>query len=139
MARFDTSGLDDMVREMQRLGQDIGPVAESMVDAAVEEIKNAWKDSAERHKHRDTGALIDSIGYPQPIYKIGDALARDVYPQGRDGHNVRNAEKAFILNYGTSRIPASHWVDEADEVAGPLVEEKLLEIWDEYLTNAARK
>lgn len=136
MARFETSGLDNMISEMQRLGQDMGEVAKRMVDAAVEEIKDAWKDSAEKHGHRDTGAMIDSVGYPNPVYKVGDALARDVYPQGKDGRGTRNAEKAFILNYGTSKIKPSHWVDEADENAEPLVEEKLLNIWDEHL-NAA--
>ena len=35
MARLDTSGLDDLIAEMERMGQSSGDVAEAMVNAAV--------------------------------------------------------------------------------------------------------
>lgn len=133
MARFDTSGLDELIADMMRHGQHTGPVAEEMVNAAVEEIAAAWKASAEAHGLRDTGAMIAAIGYPEPIQRIGGALARDVYPQGRDAKGVRNAEKAFILHYGTSRIKATHWIDDADEASEEPVQERLEAIWARYL------
>lgn len=133
MARFDTSGMDGLIREMERLGEASGEIAEEMVNAAVEEIRDAWKESAEEHKLRDTGAMIASIGFPQPVQRIGDVLYRDVYPQGVDGKGVRNAEKAFIANYGTSRQPPTYWVDDADEKSGPRVQKRLTAMWDEHL------
>lgn len=133
MARFDTSGLDKLISEMQRMGQDSGAVAEAMVNAAVIEIRDAWKESAEAHDLRDTGAMIKSIGFPAPVQNMGGALYRDVYPQGKDAKGTRNAEKAFVLNYGTSRVPATYWVDEADERSGPKVQQRLEEMWGEFL------
>lgn len=133
MARFDTSGLDDLISEMQRMGETGGEVARTMVNAAVKEIAASWRETAEEHGFRDTGAMIDSIGYPEPVGSIGDALYRDVYPQGKDRKGVRNAEKAFLLHYGTSRIRPAYWVDEADAKAGPRVQERLEEIWGEFL------
>ncbi|NLW24754.1 MAG: hypothetical protein GXY91_05875, partial [Clostridia bacterium] len=65
--------------------------------------------------------------------KIGDLKEVDIYPQGKDRKGVRNAEKAFVLHYGTSKLPASHWVDDADEMAGPMVEERLTKMFDEWL------
>ena len=62
MARMDTDGLDDMIREMQRMGQDTGEVADVLVTAAVQEISAAWKESAEAHGLIDTGAMLESIG-----------------------------------------------------------------------------
>lgn len=133
MARFNTSGLDQLISDMQRMGQETGPVAEAMVQAAAAEIRDAWRESAEAHGHRDTGAMIDSIGFPRTPQRAGDILFQDVYPQGKDGKGVRNAEKAFILHYGTSRKKGSYWVDDADKNAGPKVQERLEQIWGEWL------
>ena len=63
MARFSTSGLDDIIQEMQRMGQNVGPVAEEMCMAAVEEIRDAWKKSADDHGLRATGDMINSISF----------------------------------------------------------------------------
>lgn len=134
MARIDTSGLDDLIRDMQRMGEASGEVAEAMVNAAVGEIRDCWREKAEAYGLRDTGAMIDSIGFPDPVRSSGiGVLYRDVYPMGKDAKGTRNAEKAFILNYGTSRIKPTHWVDEAEEEAGPRVQEKLEGIWGEFL------
>ena len=133
MARFDTSGLDSLVSEMQRMGQDSGEIAAAMVNAAVIEIRDAWKESAKAHGLRDTGSMIEGIGFPSPVQNMGGAFYRDVYPQGKDAKGTRNAEKAFILNYGSSRIPPTYWVDEADEKSGPKVQEKLEQMWGEFL------
>jgi len=130
---MDTSGLDDLIRDMQRMGQASGEVAKAMVNAAVIEIRDAWKESAEKHGLVDTGDMIGSIGFPAPVASIGEALYRDVYPIGKDRKGTRNAEKAFVLNYGTSRIRPTYWVDEADQAAEPRVQERLEGIWDEFL------
>ena len=133
MARLEIDGLDDLINEMQRMGQDSGKVAEVMVNAAAAEIRDAWKESAEEHGLIDTGAMIESIGSPEPAIHTGTGIYRDVYPQGKDRKGTRNAEKAFVLNYGTSRIRPTHWVDEAEAAAEPKIQERLEEIWGEFL------
>ena len=133
MARFDTSGLNELINDMRRLGQESGPVADEMLMAGAEAVAQAWKRSAEEHGHRDTGAMIASIGYADAPSDIGGIKSIDIYPQGVDGKGVRNAEKAFILHYGTSRIPGSHWVDAADTYSGQTVPEAMQAIWDKWL------
>ena len=132
MARFDTSGLDKLVDEMRRMGQASGAVAEAMVGAAVSVIRDAWKESADAHGLRDTGAMIDSIA-AENIQHIGAVVSGDVYPRGKDGKGVRNAEKAFILNYGKAGFPATYWVDDADASAAPRVQETLESMWGDFL------
>ena len=133
MARFDTSGLDSLIGQMQKLGQNEGPVAEEMVNAAVEVIRDEWRKSAQAHGHIDTGAMIESIGYgPGPV-RAGGLLYRDVYPQGRDSKGTRNAEKAFILQYGCRRFPGSHWIDDADDKSAAPVQAACEAIWDRFL------
>ncbi len=133
MARFDTSGLDELIRDMERMGKSSGKVAEAMVQAAVVEIQAAWKESADANGLRDTGAMIDSITYGKSPTNLGTALANDVYPQGKDGKGVRNAEKAFILNYGKNNFPATYWVDDADAAAEPRIMSTLLDMWGSFL------
>ena len=133
MARFDTSGLDDIINDMVRMGQDVGPVAEEMVNAAVEEIKFQWRLSAGMHGHVRTGQMLESIGIgPGPV-KAGAVMYRDVYPQGTDSKGVRNATKAFILHYGRSNMPGTYWVDEADDNSAEPVKARLEEIWERFL------
>ena len=133
MARFDTRGLDDLINQMQRMKQDEGPVAEEMVNAAVEVIKDEWKKSAEAHGHRDTGAMIESVGIGKGPVRAGGIVYRDVYPQGKDAKGTRNAEKAFILNYGCQRFPGSYWVDDADDNSAAPVQAACETIWDRFL------
>lgn len=133
MARFDTSGIDDVIRQMRDLQELAGPTADRMLMAGAEQVKIAWRQSAERHGHRDTGDMIDAIGYPRKPRTVDDVRAIDIYPQGVDHKGVRNAEKAFILHYGTSKRKGSHWIDDADEAAGPLVQAEMERIWDDYL------
>lgn len=133
MARFDCPGLDKVISDMQRMAETGGKCAEAMVDQAVVIIRDSWRESAERHGHRDTGAMIESVGFPNPTVKMGDILSRDVFPQGKDEKGTRNAEKAFILNYGKSRFPGTYWVDEAEAAADPKVAAALEQMWDQYL------
>lgn len=134
MARFDTSGIQEIISAMQKMSQDVGPVAEEMCMAAVEEIRNAWRQSAEEHGLRDTGELIDSISFgPWPV-RAGSILYNDVYPRGTDSKGTRNAEKAFILHYGKSTFPGTYWIDDADEKSAAPVQARIEEIWDRFLS-----
>jgi hypothetical protein len=131
MASFDTSGLDDLINEMQRLGQEEGPVVDEMLDAGAAIIRDHWKETATKHGYIDTGAMVDSVDFP--VKGNVRALYRDIYPQGKDAKGVRNAQKAFILHYGKHNMPGSYWVDEAETKAGPEVTEACQAIWDRFL------
>lgn len=131
MARIDTAGLDDLVRQMQRMGQDSGPVADEMLDAAAAIIRDQWRETAKEHGHVDTGAMIDSVDFP--VKGNARALYRDIYPQGTDAKGVRNAEKAFILHYGKHNMPGDYWVDDAEMKAGPEAIKACQAIWDRFL------
>lgn len=70
---------------------------------AAEEIMKA---NAEARQHVRTGDMIASIrdnGYRE-WYGGG---ATDVYPQEDDAKGVRNATKAYVINYGKGRRPTT--------------------------------
>jgi hypothetical protein len=133
MARFDTFGIDRIIDEVLRMGNAGKEIGDKMLLAGAEKVKQAWKESAERHGHRDMGDLINSITYPRKPKDVSGVKTIDIYPQGKDRKGVRNAEKAFILHYGTSRRPGSGWVTDADEAAGPKVQTAMEKIFDDFI------
>lgn len=135
MARFDVSGLDETIEEMKRLGQMTGQTDDAMLMAGAEEVRKAWRQSAEEHRHRDTGDMIASIGFARKPKEIGSIRSIDIYPQGKDKRNIRNAEKAFILHYGTTKIRGSRWVDDADKISEQTVVPAMIRVWEQFLQN----
>ena len=135
MARFDVSGLDETIEDMKRLGQMTGQTADAMLMAGAEEVRKAWRQSAEEHRHRDTGDMIASIGFARKPKEIGSIRSIDLYPQGKDKRNIRNAEKAFILHYGTTKIRGSRWVDDADKISEQTVVPAMIRVWEQFLQN----
>ncbi len=133
MARFDTSGLDDLMRQLSKLGSNLDAATDEMLMSAAAVVRDEWKKSADRHNLRDSGDMIASIGYPRKPTKAGDVKSIDIYPQGKDHKGVRNAEKGFILNFGTKTRPATHWIDEADQASAQPVQEVMEQIFDKYL------
>ena len=135
MARFNVSGLDETIEEMKRIGQMTGRTADAMLMAGAEEVRKAWRQSAEEHRHRDTGDMIASIGFSRKPKEIGSIRSIDIYPQGKDKRNIRNAEKAFILHYGTTKIRGSRWVDDADKISEQTVVPAMIRAWEQFLQN----
>ena len=134
MAQFSTDGIDQIAAEMAWMGEAAGEVADEMLLAGAEEVKRAWKETAERHGYRETGDMIESIRADKaPKSDANDVRRISVYPRGEDRKGVRNAEKAYVLHYGTSKIHGSHWVDEADQDAGPMAQDVFEKIWDRHL------
>lgn len=133
MARFETSGLDETIKDMQRMRQLTGTAAEAMLISGAAVVREHWQASAKRHGHMDSGDMIASIRAARKVKDIGGMKAIDVYPQGKDYKGTRNAEKAFILNYGTTKIKASRWVKEAEKSAEAPATQAMIRIWDTFI------
>jgi hypothetical protein len=76
----------------------------------------------------DTGDMKNSVR-AGAVKKTGEAYTSSIYPHGRDRKKQSNAEKAFVLHYGTSRIRGDHFVDDAEERASEAAERAMEEIW----------
>lgn len=114
MARFTFSGLDEIIDRMDKAGRlaDTALVDE-MLNAGAKEVQKVWKEVAEEKGYDFSGEMIRHITFSKRPVSVNEARAIEIYPKGKDKKTgVRNAEKAFHLHYGTSKIPASHWVDE---------------------------
>ena len=135
MARFDMSGLDEIINRMRTLESGAEDVERAMIEAGAREVAEAWKRAAEEHGLRDTGEMIESIG-PGKIHK-GGLIYCDIYPQGVDRKGVRNAEKAFRLHYGWSSFKATRWVDDADAYSEATAVPAMAAVWEEFISTGA--
>ena len=131
MARFDTSGLDATLAEMSRQQALASPTADKMLMAGAEEVRKSWQRAGSEHGHVRTGDMLKSVGYARAPKTTGDVRTIDIYPKGKDRRGVRNAEKAFVLHYGTSKIPGSRWVDDADRYSEETAVPAMIQVWNE--------
>ena len=129
--KMDTKGLDGVAMEFLNLGKKAQRVADEMLRAGEKEAVSAWREGITSHGYVKTGAMLASVKGTKPRSANGGRLM-DVYPQGSDGR-VRNAEKAFILHYGSSRIKGSRWIDEVNEAAEEPASAAMEETFEKYL------
>lgn len=139
MARFDVTGMEQTIKEMARLGESTGAVADAMLMAAAGAVRQEWQNAIRQFGHIDTGDMLSKVGYPRQPSTISDVRSIDVYPQGKDRRGVRNAEKAFIAHYGRVHQTGSGFVDVADRNSAAPVQAAMTAIWDHYIATGEVK
>ena len=132
MADFNVTGLDDVMKEMMSHQQAAEEAIPEMLNAGAEILVNAQKGEIKSRKLVDTGAMLNSVkGDKIKKDKDGNSYI-DVYPKGKDRKGVRNAEKAFIAEYGTSKLPARPWMRTANAKCSEEITITEKEIWDKH-------
>lgn len=125
MAKFDIYGIDDFMREISQI--DIDRIAPKMLEESVPILEKSVR--AESAKHRDTGAMEESIKATEAnINARGHYIC--VRPTGRDEKGVRNMEKMVYMEYGTSKQAATPVLSPAVRKAEDPVTEKMQEVFN---------
>lgn len=140
--RIETSGLDDVIRQMGEMQQLTGDAAKNMLRAGGNVLQQAWIDEANRHGYKRTGDMIASISQTNPKDK-GNGLAIEVYPKGmgqmqgkRKKWQSSNSAKAFVLHHGRKGrgvIHGSQWVDKVAENAADDANNAMAEVWGRFI------
>lgn len=128
MARMEFSGVEEVMNQLFAESERLERKATEMLGEAGQVVVKAWQDAIEDHGHVDTGDMKNSVR-ASAVKKTGEAYTSSIYPHGRDRKKQSNAEKAFVLHYGTSRIRGDHFVDDAEERASEAAERAMEEIW----------
>lgn len=132
MARFNVTGLEAVIKDMHRLGQQSGEVADEMLQAGAAVVVESWQAAIRAHGHIDTGAMLRGVK-PTKASSTGGMRSITVYPQGSDKHGVRNATKAFIANFGRTRQRGTGFVTEAENNAEEPAQAAMVAIWDRFI------
>lgn len=151
MAKFTFNGMDDISASFETLAQITDEDKMSVIMPAAEFLQGKHQEAIRKLFYQFTGVLAKSItivprktddgvsalitptgkhpnGYTGKRNKMGDGGRRS---SGK--YSGTNAEIAFILEHGSPRIRATHWMENANEEA----EDELVEIqqdaWNELL------
>lgn len=124
----------------------------SILQPAAEIAKTAFSDAVQDTFQQHTGALAKS---PVAVQKAKDGTVfaliqlKGKHPKSSTGvrfkkdragkrrksgrYSGTNAEVGLLLNYGTPRIAATHWYENAEEKIAPQVQDKIEEGFNAYL------
>ena len=111
--RADTGGLDAFINGAKGLIEDIGNIADEMLNESAPTVVDAWKKNIRKAADRvdehgrpySTGALESSIKATEAkTNAYGHFVA--ARPTGEDARGTRNGEKMAYLEYGTSKQAA---------------------------------
>jgi len=129
---IEINGLDKLSDDLYNLAKSVdGELVQDMLDAGAEVAVDEWKKAITDAGHIETGSMHDSVAAKLPKNK--NLLAREIYPQGKDKNGVRNAHKAYILNYGTSKIAGDDFISKIYEDMDSKVYEAEMKVYDEEL------
>lgn len=145
MAKFSTRGVDELILSLEQLATTPEETQYSILEAGASALIPRWKEKLQSMKR--TGQLIESV---KAARKKGETLIVAITPKGkrknaftgkrfkRDGspsgtYQGTNAEVAYVLEYGTPRMAATHWMETTNEEAGDEVVAAEAAVWDDYL------
>lgn len=144
MAKFSTRGVDELTLSLEQLATTPEETQYSILEAGASALIPRWKETLQSMKR--TGQLIESV---KAARKKGETPIVAITPKGkRKGaytgqrkthgggtYQGTNAEVAYVLEYGTPRMAATHWMETTNEEAGDEVVAAEAAVWDDYLKN----
>ena len=135
MAEFHVTGLDELMLSMQEIAEIPDDVKDQMLDAQANVVVAAQRSSAKSYGVQDTGLTISSIKKGRPKKRKGVRVLY-VTPSGtrRRGKQVtRNAEIAFINEYGTRKKKARPFIRTANEACAEATTQAGFEVYHKWL------
>lgn len=148
MAKFSFNGLDEISASFEQLANLSDQDRLGIIMAGANVLVTRQKEKIVQMFQQRTGKLADSIKIK--VKDDGDGSYAYISPEGkhpgsgtgrrkrRNGrsngkYSGSNAEVAYILNYGSPRISATHWLENANEEAEDEVMENMQAAWDDVL------
>lgn len=147
MAGFSFNGLDEISASFEQLARLTDEDKLSILSPSAQLLLQRQKEKIAQIFRRRTGDLENSLVIEQRQSDDGPSLY--IYPKGkhrgsstgkRKGkrrsngkYSGTNAEVAYILNYGSPRIAATHWLENANDEAEAEVVASQQAAWDELV------
>ena len=148
MAKFEINGMDEISASFEQLANITAEDKMSVIMPAAKLLLQRQKEKIEAIFIQRTGDLAKSLTIKEKM--DGDSPTAVIYLKGKhkgsgtgkrkrkDGrsngkYSGTNAEVGYILNYGSPRIAATHWLDNANDEAEEEVMETMQAAWDDVL------
>ncbi len=133
MARLDVSGMDELIAQLEKYGDEaeLNAAAMRAVNAGAPIVAGEMAVAIRSVEHGPyaTGSVSDSIEATTAKTNAYGVFSV-AKPTGRDKKGLRNAEKAAYLQYGTPTMAARPWAERSARAAvaraTPIVKETFL-------------
>ena len=148
MAKFTFNGMDELSASFEELSQLSDEDKMSVIMPAAKLLVERQRQMIERLFRKRTGDLVNSLTIQQKSDE--DGAYAHIYLKGKHRgsstgkrrgkrrsngrYSGTNAEVGYILEYGSPRIAARHWMENANEEAEDEVVATEQAAWDELLT-----
>ena len=96
MATMKVDGFEIQERRLEKMGRGM---IRQIVEAGSKAAEKVMHDATETKRHVRNSDMLDSIGMNE-YREFMNGGSVDVYLQGDDRKGVRNATKAYVINYG---------------------------------------
>ena len=133
MAEFDVSGLDDLMLSLQDVADLPETVQDAMLDAQADVVLQSQQSAAQAIA--DTGQTARSLRKSTPRTRKGVRSISITFAgsRKRGETTTRNAEIAFVNEYGKKGVPARNFIRKANEQSAAASTQAAKEIYDQYL------
>jgi HK97 gp10 family phage protein len=132
MAEFGVAGLDDLMLTMQQIAEIPAEVQDEILNAQADVIVEAQKSKGRSYGVERTGVTLNSIKKSKPKSRKGSRVVY-VTPTGKNKDGNRNAEVAFVNNYGKRTQAARPFITDANEMSAEQTTAAGAAVYDEWL------
>lgn len=135
MAGLSIDGLDELSLSLQEIAQLPDDVAEEMLLAEAKVVEEAQIYTGMKMGVHRTGVTLSSITHGKMKLGKNGRKTMYVYPQGTNANGDRNAEVAFINEFGAPRrgIDPRPFIWTANEEAADAAINEAEKVYDAYL------
>ena len=152
---ISTIGLDELIPDMEALAQIPDSVIDEMLHAKADIIEDAQQSTGAAMGVHKTGLTLKSIKRVNSVKASGFGRSLEIYPQGTNSKGRRNAEVAFMNEYGTKgvrglkkkrfvgalqkqvsrlgRMPARPFIDAANKAHAGRATDEAAKVYDAFL------
>lgn len=147
MAKFKFNGIDDLQADLEQVAQIDDDTKWRILSAGADVVKTYQQQSILDNFKQRTYQLFGSIKVKRKV--SGGEIKAVISPQGKrtrasigirryQGHRNgsyqgTNAEVAYILEFGSPRIKARHWMEKANEASTDETNKAMMDVWDMFL------
>lgn len=134
MARMTTDGISQLAISLEEIREIPDDVLDQMLEAEADVIEKAQKDKGKAYGVHRTGVTLGSIERTKTS-KIKDGRAIYILPMGTNADGNRNAEVAFINEFGKRGQPARPFIHDANEEKADEAVDAAAAVYDKFLSS----
>ena len=132
MALMSTSGLSEIIRDLNASAEDLKACSEEICDTGAEIIKDAQNSTGLAMGVHRTGVTLGSLKICNFVRTAGGGYKKIIFDGNNEDGNP-NSEVAFINEYGKTNQPGRPFVSTANETSEPATIRAAIDVLDRHL------